>query len=265
MSLRKRRPDRSRLRLQLRALILISELLKGAGDFTCGRLVVISPPFGACHITLQPLHRLPRPSRALVLEGKATKPQLSSGARGVVTFERLAEKANLLNDRIQRAGAGWWHALAVGHGREGTGQNETECHLQLPLHWPPFQTAPDSIMSAPNSPVERWPHATPLKHLTAGAIAYQWAIAGSRLTRNAIRSRTVTPSTVAVATALRVAVLIRSPVTIPNVEAAPTPIVIAISVRVNVSETIRAQPSRNSQIAIIRNSQKAKDGRAAHL
>ena len=109
------------------------------------------------------------------------------------------------------------------------------------------------------------PTLLPSKHLTAGAIAYRWAIAGSRLTRNAIRSRTVTPSTVAVATALRVAVLIRSPVTVPNVEAAPTTIVIAISVTVNVPETIRAQPSRNSQIAIIRSSQKRKDGRAAHL
>jgi len=64
------------------------------------------------------------------------------------------------------------------------------------------------------------------------------------------------PSTVAAARPGRAAVLIRSPATIPSVDAAPTTIVIAISVTVNVPDTILAQPNTYSQIAIISSSQR---------
>lgn len=53
--------------------------------------------------------------------------------------------------------------------------------------------------------------------------------------------------------------------TIPSIEANPTITVIAISVKEKVPETIRAQPRRNSQIAVISSSQKKKHGSAAHL
>jgi hypothetical protein len=57
----------------------------------------------------------------------------------------------------------------------------------------------------------------------------------------------------------------RSARIIPNIDASPTITVIAISVEVNVPETILAEPSRNSQIAIISNNQKKKQGSATHL
>src|SRR5436190_22870259 len=90
-------------------------------------------------------------------------------------------------------------------------------------------------------------------------------MAGKRLARNATSCKSVTPSSITAPTTGRVAVLIRSATTIPSVDATPTRIVIAISVTVYVPVTIRAQPSRNIQIAIISNSQNTKHDTAVHL
>lgn len=51
----------------------------------------------------------------------------------------------------------------------------------------------------------------------------------------------------------------------PVMDAAPTTRVMAISVGEKFPETMRAQPSRKSQIAVMISSQKTKHGRAAHL
>ena len=92
-----------------------------------------------------------------------------------------------------------------------------------------------------------------------------WAIAGRRLNRNAVTCSTATNKTRAVADQARASPRMPSALTIPTVEANPTITVIAISVEEKVPETIRAQPSRNNQIATISRSQKKKHGSAAHL
>ncbi len=93
-------------------------------------------------------------------------------------------------------------------------------------------------MSAPNTPDERRPHATPLKApdsrgdcLPVGDRRQQADPERDQIQDRHSQHRPV-------ATALRVAVLIRSAITIPSVEAAPTTIVIAISVTVNVPVTL---------------------------
>jgi len=52
---------------------------------------------------------------------------------------------------------------------------------------------------------------------------------------------------------------------IPTIEAIPTIKVIAISAGENVPVTMRAQPRRNSQMALISSSQNTKHGRTAHF
>ena len=91
------------------------------------------------------------------------------------------------------------------------------------------------------------------------------AMAGKRLNRTAAICSTATSRTVAVAHDARTPPLMPMALTIPTIEANPTITVIAISVKEKVPETICAQPSRNSQIATIRRSQKKKHGSAAHL
>ena len=90
-------------------------------------------------------------------------------------------------------------------------------------------------------------------------------MAGRRLNRKAVTCRTATSRTVAIADHAPTPALRLSALTIPTTEANPTISVIAISVEEKVPETIRAQPSRNSQIKIISISQKTKHGSAAHL
>jgi hypothetical protein len=91
------------------------------------------------------------------------------------------------------------------------------------------------------------------------------AMAGRRLNRKAITCSTATSRTVAIADHAPTLALRLDALTMPTTEANPTISVIAISVEEKVPETIRAQPSRNSQIKIISISQKTKHGRAAHL
>jgi len=74
-----------------------------------------------------------------------------------------------------------------------------------------------------------------------------------------------TSSTVAVAHHPLAPRFMPSALTIPTPEANPTITVIAISVEEKFPETIHAQPSRNSQIAVISSSQTKKHGSAAHL
>jgi hypothetical protein len=90
-------------------------------------------------------------------------------------------------------------------------------------------------------------------------------MAGRRLNRKAATCSTATSRTVAIDDHAPTLALRLNALTIPTTAANPTITVIAISVGENVPETIRAQPSRNSQIKIISISQKKKHGRAAHL
>jgi hypothetical protein len=90
-------------------------------------------------------------------------------------------------------------------------------------------------------------------------------MAGRRLNRKAVTCSTATSRTVAIADHAPTPALRLNALTIPTTEANPTISVIAISVEEKVPETIRAQPSRNSQIKIISISQETKHGSAAHL
>jgi hypothetical protein len=63
----------------------------------------------------------------------------------------------------------------------------------------------------------------------------------------------------------RMTVLICNAFAIPVIAAAPTIMVMAISVGEKVPETMRAQPSRYSQIAVINKTQKRRHGSADHL
>lgn len=90
-------------------------------------------------------------------------------------------------------------------------------------------------------------------------------MAGRRLNRKAVTCNTATSRTVAVADHGPTGARRRKALTIPTAEANPTITVIAISVGEKVPETIRAQPSKNSQMKIINISQKRKHGSAAHL
>jgi hypothetical protein len=91
------------------------------------------------------------------------------------------------------------------------------------------------------------------------------AMTGRRLNRKAITCSAAISRTVAVADHGPTPVLRRKALKIPTAEANPTIIVIAISVGEKVPETIRVQPSRDSQMKIISISQKKKHGSAAHL
>jgi len=88
---------------------------------------------------------------------------------------------------------------------------------------------------------------------------------GRKLNRRAITCSPPTSSSAPVPHPTGMPLLIPSALTIPVIEANPTINVIAISVEEKVPETIRAQPRRNSQIAVISSSQKKKHGSAAHL
>ena len=67
------------------------------------------------------------------------------------------------------------------------------------------------------------------------------------------------------ATTVLVPLLMRIPVAIPRIDAAPTTIVIAISVGEKVPEIRCDQPSRNNQMRLISKSQQMKQGIAVHL
>lgn len=90
-------------------------------------------------------------------------------------------------------------------------------------------------------------------------------ICGSRLIRNA---RNCSPANrMNVATPLNHEILLRNRTAdaIPTTDATPITIVIAISVGENVPVTIRAHPSKNSQMNAMMASQKRKQGSAAHF
>src|SRR5215469_12000606 len=90
-------------------------------------------------------------------------------------------------------------------------------------------------------------------------------MAGRRLSRKANICRAATSKNAGIADTARTWDLRRAPIPIPTAEAKPTIRVIAISVGEKVPETMCAQPSRKSQIAIITSSQKRKHGSAAHF
>ena len=90
-------------------------------------------------------------------------------------------------------------------------------------------------------------------------------MAGRRLNRNAVTCSTATSNTTLVADHAPTPLLTVRALTIPTIEANPTINVIAISVGEKVPDTIRAHPSRYSQIAPITRSQNTKHGSAAHL
>jgi hypothetical protein len=88
---------------------------------------------------------------------------------------------------------------------------------------------------------------------------------GRRLNRIAVACSTAARNIIAVADQPRTSPFMPSARIIPTIDAIPTITVIAISVEEKVPETIRAQPSKNSQIAVINRSQNKKHGSATHL
>src|SRR5580692_6310749 len=85
------------------------------------------------------------------------------------------------------------------------------------------------------------------------------------LKRNAATCNINTTNTVAVTLTARTPLFMDTARIMPASEAAPTMIVIAISIGENVPERKAVQPSRNDQIAAISTSQNTKQGSAAHF
>jgi hypothetical protein len=103
------------------------------------------------------------------------------------------------------------------------------------------------------------------RYRTRAYAGYLRAIYGIRLSRNARNWRAANARNRLVADSKRKAVRHRRQATIPTTEAVPTTSVIAISVGKKCPVTIRAQPRRNNQMAVMIAIQKIRQGSAAHF
>src|SRR6185312_2067731 len=100
---------------------------------------------------------------------------------------------------------------------------------------------------------------------TKSLVCQRCAIKDIKLRRNAPTCSTASTPISRIPFHHAMFVFILNALTTPQIDASPTTIVIAVSVGENVPVTIRAQPSRKSQIRIITTAHNTKQGIAAHL